>query len=92
MFPDLYSTKTQDVREREGSFMEHVIRLPLDDPPIETIDKLNSLLGLDDPGFSGKSIMEQSANAGEVGKTCVYHWSFAANSLWSGEAGLQGWS
>lgn len=70
--------------------MEYVIGLPNDDFPAETIDKLNAALGLTDPEMAGTSIMKQrTAYVSHVEPTCVYHWSFAPSSLWSGEARFQ---
>ena len=57
------------------------------DPAEETIDKLNGILGIDDPTLAGSTLMQsQNHEPGTVGKTCVYNWSFAPSSLWSGDA------
>lgn len=70
--------------------MAYVIGLPNDDFPAETIDKLNAALGLTDPEMAGASIMKQrTVLVSHVEPTCVYHWSFAPSSLWSGEARFQ---
>ena len=31
-------------------------------------------------------LKEQTFSNGEIGKSCMFHWSFTKNSLWSGEA------
>ena len=81
----------QEVREKHGSFMAYVISLPkvTDETPEHMINQMNCALGIADPALDGGSIMASRVmELSEVGKTCVYHWSFAPNSLWSGEAGL----
>ena len=53
----------------------------------ETINKLSGILGIADPTLAGSTLMQsQNHEPGTVGKTCVYNWSFAPSSLWSGDA------
>jgi hypothetical protein len=70
--------------------MSYVVGLPIGDFPAETIDKMNAALGLGDPALAGSALMSQTRmSVSDVGTTCLYHWSFAPNSLWSGEAGIE---
>ena len=80
----------QEVRDKDGSFMSYVVGLPIGDFPVATIDKMNTALGLGDPALAGSALMTQNRmSVFHVGTTCLFHWSFAANSLWSGEAGIK---
>ena len=66
--------------------MGYVVGLGNDDSAEHTIDRLNGLLGVEGANLAGSHLMEKvTCNATSVGFTCIYHWSFAPSSLWSGE-------
>ena len=63
--------------------MKYAVGLENDDSPKA---RLNGLIGVEGDNLAGPQLMKKvTYNASSVGFTCVYNWSFAPNSFWSGE-------
>lgn len=79
------------MQEKKASFHAYVASLPIDVENAEDkICKINACLGIVDSDVSGFSVIGsvKTWKADDLGMTCPLHWSFAANSFWSGDAQL----